>query len=151
MKKRLQLFISLVLVVTMMSALGLSTIAQDYSNSEAPQTLSPGSQDKQNGSGNSQGNGNSGSIKTTNSTGTVVNENHYETKQDVYVTGEGFPNPSNGLYYFIVKQTAHNTVLARSSLYSINGSFAPIKLWDYVWNVNSSQTRGFDDSINGVY
>ena len=103
-----------------------------------------------------------GAIWTTDSTGTVVNQNIYDYKTDVYLNGgpksSGSPGLPDGYYY--VKVTAPNGQILGSSVGGsygavttvqvINGRFIQIyQLWTIVRSASSEfENQGYNDTPN---
>jgi hypothetical protein len=103
-----------------------------------------------------------GAIWTTNSTGTIVNQNIYQYKTDVYLNGgpksSGAPGLPDGYYY--VKVTAPNGQILGSSVGGstgavttvqvLNGRFVQLyQLWTLVRSTSSGfENQGFNNTPN---
>ena len=98
-----------------------------------------------------------GAIWTTNSTGTVVNQNIYGDKGDVYLNGgpthSGAPGLPNGYYYVQVTNPNGDTVLGKSiaAVAQVSGGnfFQLYQLVDILYTSSSGFTiKGYDDTTN---
>lgn len=89
---------------------------------------------------------NPGSIKTTDSTGTVVNGNPYAAKDLVYVNGSNF---ASGSYYLTVTDPSGSVVLGQSAgpviIPDSNGDFIPTSVFN---NVSNGGAAGFATTSN---
>ena len=98
-----------------------------------------------------------GAIWTTNSTGTVVNQNIYGDKGDVYLNGgpthSGAPGLPGGYYYVQVTTPNGTTVLGKSNtaVAQVSGGnfFQLYQLVDILYTSSSGFTiKGYDDTTN---
>jgi hypothetical protein len=95
----------------------------------------------------------SGAIWTTDSTGDTPDKNHYDTKDEVYLSGQKI---NQGNYTLDVIQTKGNTLVGSSNgatfQVDASGEFKSIRLSDYVYSVSSEfKIPGYDDSANNEY
>lgn len=70
----------------------------------------------------------SGSIKTTDSTGNVVNGNIYQNKSDVYVNGDQFPDSVTKVYIKVTDPSGATDLSDVKEVAVVNGSFGPVQL-----------------------